>query len=74
MSALFKDLNPLIESTVKNLIQQLRTILNSDFESNSLQIVSVNPNITLKLKSHLDGNLPFTWEFHLTLGTADEVY
>ncbi|XP_046449785.1 non-homologous end-joining factor 1-like isoform X2 [Daphnia pulex] len=67
-----QELNPLIESTVKHLIQQLRTLLNSYSESNSLTIVSVDQNITLKLESHLDGNLPFSWEFHLTLETADQ--
>lgn len=61
----------MIESTVKNLIQQLRILLNSNSES--LQLVSVDQNITLKLNSHLDGNLPFSWEFHLTLETADQV-
>ncbi|XP_057367640.1 non-homologous end-joining factor 1-like [Daphnia carinata] len=67
-----QDLNPLIETTAKGLIRQLRAVLANNPESHNLRVDSNNQIAILRIESRLESNLPFIWEFDLTLENADQ--
>lgn len=67
-----QDLNPLIESTSKGLIRQLRAMLANNPESHNLHVDSNNQTAILKIESRLESNIPFIWQFDLSLENADQ--
>lgn len=67
-----QDLNPLIESTSKGLIRQLRAMLANNPESHNLHVDSNNQTAILKIESRLESNIPFIWQFDLSLEKADQ--